>query len=74
MLVRYESQYAGNMAAGKWRPRKNKVLVSHVLGALGVRLAADQGHGWPIRMDFPRDRVGIGLGASCALTLQQVGA
>ena len=30
MLVRYDSLYAGNMAAGKWRPRKNKVLVSHV--------------------------------------------
>ena len=30
VLVRYDSLYAGNMAAGKWRPRKNKVLVSHV--------------------------------------------
>jgi len=24
--------------------------------ALGVRLATDQGHGWPIRMDFPGGR------------------
>ena len=30
VLVRYDSLYAGNMAAGKWRPRKNKLLVSHV--------------------------------------------
>ena len=29
--------------------------------ALGVRTAADQGHGWPIRMDVPRDRGDIGL-------------
>ena len=29
-VVRYDSLYAGNMAAGKWRPRKNKALVSHV--------------------------------------------
>ena len=30
VLVRYDSLYAGNMAAGRWRPRKNKALVSHV--------------------------------------------
>ena len=30
VLVCCDSLYAGNMAAGKWRPRKNKVLVSHV--------------------------------------------
>ena len=29
-LLRYDSIYAANMAAGKWRPRKNKELVRRV--------------------------------------------
>ena len=39
-LIRFDSLYAGNMAAGKWRPRHNKQLVRHVKGLW------DRAHSW----------------------------
>ena len=62
-LLRYDSLYAGMMAAGKWRPRANKALVLHVRrlwdrahehlgGALWVaHVRAHSGHKWNDRAD-----------------------
>ena len=62
-VIRYDSIYAGNMAAGKWRARKNKALVAHVRelwNRAHVHLGGDlwashvrghSGHKWNTRAD-----------------------
>ena len=62
-MIRYDSIYAGNMAAGKWRARKNKALVAHVRelwNRAHVHLGGDlwashvrghSGHKWNTRAD-----------------------
>ena len=63
VLIRFDSLYAGNMATGKWRVRKNQALVTrvralwvkahkHLRGRLwATHVYGHNGHQWNDRAD-----------------------